>query len=194
MSPPTNTTIPWQLWQDTITTWAANSGLQVVWAKQSENPPQVRKPYVLLDLVTVARRGQADGVHFEQNEDTGVLEATIYGTRRLLLNVQVVANASGKWADSAFAWAEELNNDIDTDPALRPFVEAGLSICDVGPVRDLGAFEQSQFISRATFDVTLEGGIARTGSFNVEPIERVVGSGNVDENPDTELTFDVDAE
>src|SRR6187549_2927473 len=130
MSPPTNTTIPWQLWQDAISDWAERaSGLEIVWARQAENPVQARKPYVLLDIQNVTRRG-GDGVKMIADPDTGILSAATYGIRRFVLNVQIVANARGTLADSALAWAEELQNSIDTGPFLGGFVAVGLGVSD----------------------------------------------------------------
>lgn len=193
MSPPTNTTIPWQAWQSAMQSWAEGaSGLPVIWARQAENPPQVRKPYVLLDIISVARRGQSDGVTMV-DDGAGGVDAATYGIREIILNVQVIANARGTLADSAFAWAEEMQNSIDIGPDLQKFVTVGLGVSEVTKTRDIGSMEQSQFVSRVTFDIIFEGAVARTGSWKASAVARVIGDGDVDGNSTPELTFDVES-
>lgn len=192
MSPPVSTSIPWAVWQSTITQWAQRaSGLSVVWARQAENAPQVRKPYVLLDMISITRRGQSDGVKMI-DDGAGNIDFATYGIRRIVLNVQVVANAHGSLADSAYVWAEELQNSIDTTPDLQPFVQVGLGVVDVSSIRDLGSIEQSQYVSRVTFDITFEGAIANRGTWTGPPIERAIGTGELEGDATPELSFDTE--
>lgn len=193
MSGPTNTAIDWQAWQEAITKWArdATGNLRVMWARQAVNAPQPAKPYVLLDIISSKRRG-SDGLAYVLDVPTGMLVATSYGTRQIVLNVQVVAEANGLLAQSAMAWAEEMQNELESGASLQAFVNVGLAVCDFGQARDLAAFEQSQFVSRATFDVVLEGAAVKGGTRSNPAVVQIIGNGDVEGNSTPELTFDVE--
>lgn len=194
MSGPTDTAVNWAAWQTVITKWAKDAtGLRIMWARQATNAPQPAKPYVLLDIISSVRRGN-DGVGWALDSGTGLLVAKGYGTRQVVVNVQVVADATGLLAESAMAWAEELQNALDSGSAVQEFVAVGLAICDLGQARDLGAFEQSQFVSRVTFDMVLEGAAVKQGSKTAAPVAEIIGNAIVDDNPTPALTFDVKGE
>jgi len=194
MSPPAIGT-PWVAWKTAWSDWVAASGIAVVWAKQAENPPQLRKPYALLDVLSMQPIGvdERQRVYVAANANGRQLLEHLAGVRRVVLNVQVVTNATGQLADSAWAWADEIQGSLDRSPINAALNAAGLAVTQVSQIRDISAIEQSQFVSRVTFDLTFEGAYFRSDPMGGQWVERAVGDGDVEGNSDPELTFDTEA-
>ena len=186
--------IPWDVWQAALAAWARTWGCgEVVWAKQETNAPQPRRPFIKLDIMTTTKVGE-DGLasSFDPDAANGEqFKQARYGTRRLRLNVQVFANATGRLSESAMARAQALADSLDNPEALATLVEAGLGVSNVGDVADLSQIEQSQFAGRASFDVIMEGAAVKQGAVSGQWIQRVIGEGDVEGNSAPEVTFDV---
>ncbi len=189
MSPP-STGSPLETWRKAWSAWARSAGLEVAWAKQAENPPERRRPYVRLEVLSLKTVG-VDGQTHVFDETTQKMNRVLEGLREVVLSVQVVANAAPELEGSAWAWADELLGTLETDENAAAFKEAGLSVSSVGTVVDLGAFEQSEYVGRTTFDVTFLGAYYRVNPTAGGWIGEITGSGDVEGNSDPELTFDV---
>ncbi len=186
--------IPWELWQTALYQWATQvSGRDVVWAKQETNLPQPKRPFIQLDIMGVLKVGE-DGLTSVFNEDAPEgqqFQQDQYGTRRVRLEVQVFARATGKLGESAMAIAQDLNDSLGNPMYRQILVNAGLGVADVAEVQDLAQIEQSQFAGRASFDITLEGAATKQGANKGQFIERVIGEGDVEGNSAPEVIFDV---
>lgn len=190
MSPPFSTSIPLAKWQAALTAWVEASGLQVAWAKQEGNPPERRKPYCRLDLISLSVVGTDEqGQIFK--ESTQELTRTLQGTRELVVNVQVVANVKADLAESAWSWINELVSTLETDEVAQSFKDAGLSVSSVGSITDIGVLEQSHYIARTSFDLTLLGAFYRENPTTSNWVNRTIGSGDLEGNSTPEIVFDV---
>lgn len=190
MSPPV-TGAPFGTWQAAWAAWAESSGLSCAWARQAGNPPEMRKPFVRLEVLTVRTLGNdAKGQVFD--EDAEEMRETIAGLREITLGVQVVANSKPDMRESAWAWMDELIGTLKDDARAEAFRQAGLSVSSVGQIIDLGGLEQSEFVSRVNCDVVFIGAYYRLAPDPSGWINRVIGTGDVEGNPDPEITFDVE--
>ncbi len=189
--------IDWQTWRMAWSEWATewSGGLVVIWAKQETNAPVPSRPYVLLDVLGVAKAGGEDGlvaVFDEAAENGKQFTQTQYGTRRVRLNVQVFAKSTGLLEESALAQAQSLADSLDNPQALAPLVVAGLGVERIGDVLDLTGIEHSQFGGRASFDATFAGAAVKAKAVTGQWIQRAIGEGDVEGNSSPEITFDVD--
>ncbi len=186
-----------QRWKSVFSDWVeSTSGLGLVWAGQSENPPQRRKPYALLQLLNLSKVGEDEiqrGLSEPDGNGNQKLLHNLAGVRAGVLQVQVITNASGQLADTAWIWADELQSKLGSVAQMDLFNEAGISIKQVGILQDLSAIEQSQAVSRVLFTVNFEAAFYRKDPTGGQWIGRVIGSGDVEGNLDPELTFDVEA-
>ena len=191
MSPPLATQVPWARWQKAWYDWAAASGLEVVWTKDGANPPLPRAPYVRLDIITSAQVGDEGFKYVDAGN--GNLAATTYSVRRVRLNVQVVANAKASFSENAWAWADELQASAWREPHRSSFRAAGLGVNAVGDMNDLSAVDQSQYLSRVSFDITFDGAAVKAGAFTVGKVSRVIGGSDFGTTEAPEISFDVSA-
>ncbi len=190
MSPPLNGS-PLATWRKAWAEWVRGVGLGVAWAKQSDNPPERRRPYVRMEVLSLRSVGTDEqGQVF--NEDTQEQHRTLQGLREVVLNVQVVANAKPELEESAWAWADELLTTLETDEVAGAFRDAGLAVQQAGTILDIGALEQSEYVGRASFDVTFLAAYYRVNPVAGGWVNRIVGSGDLEGNTDPELVFDVE--
>lgn len=189
MAPPTNG-IPWALWRTTLSTWAQMSGLPIVWARQEVNPPQRPPTYALLDIVSFEQIG-FDEQQYVYNASTGKLQENLLGIRELVLNVQVFAPATGKWEDSAWPWIEDLQSSFGRTEVQVLLTSVGLARSDASVARDISSLEGVQFNSRVTLDFTFNAAFYRQDPVGGPAVTRVVGSGDLEDNPGDEVDFDV---
>src|SRR5262245_36629479 len=132
MSPPV-TGSPFGTWQRAWTDWIEGMGLAVAWARQADNPPAPRKPFVRLQVLSISQLGtDAEGQEFD--EDAQTMRRSLAGLREIVLNVQVVANAKPDLRESAWAWMDELTGRLRTDETAEALRQAGLSVSSVGLV------------------------------------------------------------
>jgi hypothetical protein len=180
----------WEKWQNALYAWAVETtGLEAVWAAQATDAPQLRKPYILLDVLAVVARGEDNKV-LESANDGADFSVTTAGQREITVNLQVVSNATGSLADSGFAWAEELHASLHAGAATLS--DAGLFFQGVGTLTDLNTVEQSQYVSRVSMDITFTVAAVKRGAATGPAIQRIIGSGDVEGNSDPEITFDVE--
>lgn len=188
MSPPLLTGAPLKTWRKAWSAWARLCGLEVAWTNQRENTPQRRMPYVRLQFMNMQPIGTDEQTQVTKN---GLVYPAVQGMRQITLGVQVVANATPELEGSAWAWADELTGILQTEEVTELFRQAGLAVIGLNPVVDLSGLEQSEMISRVAFDIVFSGAFYRVNPQVGTWIERIIGEGDLEGNPDPEITFDV---
>lgn len=121
-----------------------------------QNGPQPDRPYVVLDTVSLAQLG-SDDIRYEFVAINPPLEqhkVTIAGQRRWALSVNVIAATGGPSAH-ALSFAERLRTSLALPGVLDPLLAEEISVIDAGDVQDLTALEDTEWVSRAQFDLTL---------------------------------------
>lgn len=188
MSPPTNTAASLAVWRRAWSAWARSAGLALAWANQPENPAELRKPYVRLQVLSIAPIGLDEKLQAEVQNETHVAHK---GLRQIVLSTQVVANPVAELEGSAWAWADKLVSYLDDESVSETLRQAGLSVDTVGPMLDLSALEQGNIVARVSVDVTFTGVSYRVETRPGVWVERIIGEGDVEGNPDPEIEFDV---
>lgn len=191
MSPPANSGSPWETWRKAWSAWARGVGLDIAWANQSDNPPERRKPYARLQVLSVRALGTDEQTEVF-NEIMSEQNRVLQGLREITLSVQVIANAKPLLGESAWAWADEMASVLETDETAEALRQAGLSVSSVGQAVDLGGLEQSQYVSRVTFEVVFLGAFYRRNPAAGGWVDRIIGEGDLEGNSSPELTFDVE--
>ncbi len=190
MSPPAGGS-PFTKWQRAWTSWVEGVGLDVVWTKQADNPPEHRKPYARLDIVSKSVVGTDEQSQIFSVE-AQAMHRVLRGVRQIVVNVQVISNAKPELGESAWAWIDEIEAVLQTDEVSAAFKAAGLAVMGVGQAVDLGQLEQSQYVSRVSLDVTFEAAFYRVSPSAGGWINEIVGSGDLEGNSTPEITFDVE--
>lgn len=155
MSVPT-TMIDWASWQKALSDWAASAGVPIIWAAQSDNAPQPKRPFIMLQVMSVERIG-FDGAHDTITGSRRSIQREYYGQRRLTLTVQCFAWETGRLNESAVSYLEALRDNLDRQDTIEALDAAGLAWTTTGRIANLAEIEGGQFIGRASMDVVFEG-------------------------------------
>jgi hypothetical protein len=147
----------------------------VIWAEQSE--PRPKPPYAVMKLFGPAKIARDE----LRSESPGVL--MVSGLRRYMLSVNIFGGKklTGQTVEqkyntsSALELAAILQNSVEKPSVLLQIDKAGVSFLDEGDITNLTAMQETQFQSRAQFDVTVC--VASNTPDTVGVIELVAGTG-----------------
>lgn len=158
-----------------------NNLLQIVWMDQSEMIPP--RPFVGLKITygpaPIARRGNFFLGAVGKPMNVGIqMEAT--------LSIQVYGNTQICPQPLAMQMANDINTSLMRQTILDALKVGGVSVQEVGKVRNLSALEESRYEERAGFEVGL--GMVQNLADNPGTIGTVNVDGDVSGKPaDTEI-------
>jgi hypothetical protein len=178
--------IKWDTVQSALEAWAVTAGLPILWAGQSTDPTQPRRPYATLQVVAVDKYG-FDGVHDTVIDATtnqaAMISKTIYGQRKLVLTVQVFAFDNGMQGQGAVAFCQALKDRLEIDSVWQALDQAGLALVNHAETKNLAEAMGQQFIGRAAFDVTFGAAAYLCDAMRVATVGAVEISGEIDFPP-----------
>lgn len=155
---------------DAIRQWVEDqTGLTAIWL--NPNAPRPDRPYASLQIINVARLGEADRGRLD---DQGQVD--VYLQREVTVSVQIYDDAADP--RSALQRAEALRDSLDLKGVLFTLVQAGWAFRGVELLTDNPELLDSGVEPRATFDVRF--GTMKTIIDDLGLVERVIYDGTVE--------------
>lgn len=157
----------------TLTTLESPVAVTVIMADQAADRPL--QPYATIRYGSIQSIG-----HDERGEidDQGI--STVKGQRRMTVSVQYLGQNPVQEIMKAV-------NGLEKMSVHEAFLNAGLSVMDVGPIQNLTNFLETSPEPRATFDFYL--GLAENIFDDVGVIEKVELTGELDDNKSGDVIF-----